>query len=186
MGSIHVDDAHDQNRIRADDLKVPALRTEHGNGLRSFEVFGLASRQTAALTGMRDEVVLLSWLLTLLRTREDSRAFYEWAYKDQNDIFEAELAMSRLSTEDVMNDGLQSTVRQATTAIALHITPGTPNTGKSMSSLASLLLSSSTLSQASEVAKNEVCEPVIQLTCQISKRLTQIFQAGALSGDTLW
>ncbi|KAF9895285.1 Non-ribosomal peptide synthetase [Aspergillus nanangensis] len=79
------------------------------NDIRSFHIVGL--------TSIDDHIVLLSWLIVLLRTREDAQVNFEWAYR-RPDI--SEPLRNALSMTDVM-PGLQSNVREVAGAIAGHI-----------------------------------------------------------------
>ncbi|GAQ44074.1 nonribosomal siderophore peptide synthase Sid2 [Aspergillus niger] len=108
-------------------------------GVHTLEATGLGADTTPS--GMKEELLLVSWLIVLLRTREDGQASFEWAYKGD----EPSPANRCLSTE-VMAD-LRSSVGQTAAAIARKHTT-TPETAPS-GSLA-LLLSTSTLSQTTE------------------------------------
>ena len=107
--------------------------------VRSFEAAGLAA---ATPSGMREELLLVAWLIVLLRTREDGQVTYEWAYQGQSTV------NTCLSTE-VMAD-LRSTVGQTAEAIARNIAP------PQETATSGLLLSTGALSQSSEEPKNEV------------------------------
>ncbi|OOF90053.1 hypothetical protein ASPCADRAFT_157524 [Aspergillus carbonarius ITEM 5010] len=106
--------------------------------VRSFEAAGLAA---ATPSGMREELLLVAWLIVLLRTREDGQVTYEWAYQGQSTV------NTCLSTE-VMAD-LRSTVGQTAEAIARNIAP------PQETATSGLLLSTGALSQSSEEPKNE-------------------------------
>lgn len=45
---------------------------------RSFEVSGAAH-------GVTEDLVLLSWLIVLLRTREDGQASFDWRYRSEQE-----------------------------------------------------------------------------------------------------
>lgn len=113
-------------------------------GVHTLEATGLVADNTPS--GMKEELLLVSWLIVLLRTREDGQASFEWAYKGD----EPSPANRCLSTE-VMAD-LRSSVGQTAAAIARKRTT-TPETAPSRS--LALLLSTSTLSQTTE-EPNEV------------------------------
>ncbi|GLB22897.1 nonribosomal peptide synthase [Aspergillus tubingensis] len=108
-------------------------------GVHTLEATGLVADNTPS--GMKEELLLVSWLIVLLRTREDGQASFEWAYKGD----EPSPANRCLSTE-VMAD-LRSSVGQTAAAIARKRTT-TPETAPSRS--LALLLSTSTLSQTTE------------------------------------
>jgi hypothetical protein len=145
MGFIPLEDAHIHNAPNG----IEKLPTDANGRFSSFQVAHLASEQTTTPTGMKEEIVLLSWLMVLLRSREDSQISYDWSYKDvANDVQPA--SVSRLVMNEVMK-GLQSNVGEVATAISRNITTGA-------SSPASLVLSTSSLSRTSEEAKDDVSE----------------------------
>ncbi|KAL6235216.1 hypothetical protein BDW75DRAFT_240384 [Aspergillus navahoensis] len=128
MGSIQVEDFLDQGQ-------------PNGNSSKSFEIVGLEADGTTA-TGLKEEVVLLSWFIALLRTRESSQISYEWAYGGGG-------SPRRLAMEE-LKIGLQSSVGEAAEAISEYIATVATNT----SGLTSLILSTDSLSQTAE-AKDE-------------------------------
>lgn len=112
----------------------------------------LASTSTKA--AITEEIVLVSWLITLLRTREDSEVSFEWSVRRQGDEGKDEPADPiRLSAGEVM-PGLDTTVEQVAAAISRHIGNAAPE--QSAAPL-SLLLSTGSLSQpAAGTTKEEV------------------------------
>ncbi|KAL5003525.1 hypothetical protein BDV10DRAFT_155242 [Aspergillus recurvatus] len=128
MGSIQVEDFLDQGQLNGDSSK-------------SFEIAGLEADSTSA-TGLKEEVILLSWFIALLRTRESSQTSYEWAYGGGDSS--RRLAMEELKIE------LQSSVREAAVAISEYIATVATDTSGSTS----LILSTDSLSQTAE-AKDE-------------------------------
>ncbi|RDL33296.1 AMP-binding enzyme [Venustampulla echinocandica] len=153
MGSIHVDNIQDQNRRGNESVGMLSTGQADG-GLRSFKIVGLALDQTTALTGMRDEILLLSWLIVLLRTQDGGQICYDWAYKGRENGFQHEPVNRSLSMEEV-KAGLQSTVGQTAAAISSYLTMIAPSQLAAMSSPVSLYLSTSSLSPPSEEAKDE-------------------------------
>ncbi|KAF7590342.1 Non-ribosomal peptide synthetase [Aspergillus hancockii] len=143
MGSIHVDERHglDQQQNGSVDGQV------NGDGFSSFEIVGLKADQTATPTGMKEELVLLSWLLVLLRTREGGQIRFDWAYKGS----EEEPVNECLAMDDVMK-GLQSNVGETAAAIAHKIATAVP---RHPAAPTSLLLSTGSLAQTSEGATEE-------------------------------
>jgi hypothetical protein len=148
MGSIQHDDIHNQKRYSNESGNLVAARL-NGGGVKTFEVASLASDEESSPTGMRDEIVLLSWLIVLLRTREGGQIRYEWAYRRAGE----EPVPRSLAMNEVVA-GLQSSVRETAVAVSRHIATDAP----SQSAPASLLLSTSSLSQTSEEAKDEVSD----------------------------
>jgi len=158
MGSILVnEDIHNENPEENESVGVYTLPTAQidDNGFQSFKIDSLASNQPTSPTGVREEILLLSWLIVLLRTREGSQISYEWAYKSQGDGFEFEKEIRRLAMVEIVS-GIQSTIGDTATAISHHIATVSPSKPAAVSSPVSLLLSTSSLSQTSEEAKDEV------------------------------
>ncbi|KAL4920172.1 hypothetical protein BDW62DRAFT_177794 [Aspergillus aurantiobrunneus] len=135
MGSIQVEDFLDQGQ-------------PNGDGSKSFKILGLTPDQPTA-TGFKEEIILLSWLIALLRTREDSQISYEWAYEGRGDLRQTELVKNRL-VMDESKIGLESSIAEAAVAVSNHIATVAPEQCEPISSPASLLLSTGSLSQTSE------------------------------------
>ncbi|KAJ5373177.1 AMP-dependent synthetase/ligase [Penicillium concentricum] len=142
MGFIPLEDAYIHNAPNGIE-KVP---TDVNGDFSSFQITHLASEQVATPTGMKEEIVLLSWLMVLLRSREDSQISYDWSHKDFANGVEPE-SVNKLLMNEVMK-GLQSNVGEVATAISRNISTAA-------SSPSSLLLSTSSLSRTSEEAKDE-------------------------------
>lgn len=109
-----------------------------------FEVAGLAPPNCSAPTGMRDEIILLSWLIVLMRMQESSQIRCEWRYEGSADD-----STQSLSPNEVMM-GLQSHTGQVAASLA-GIIPSSSRTTQS-----SIRLSNGSLSQKSDDAKDEV------------------------------
>lgn len=118
-----------------------------GNGLRFLKIDGLAA--SASPTGMKNEILLLSWFIVLLRTREDGYSCYDWAYVARGNAFEQPAVKFRLSTDEVI-PGLQNTVEQIASAISHHIATYKPTKEATMSDVTSLLLSNNSSYKRSE------------------------------------
>ena len=145
MGSIHIDDGH----LAQDDSR-PDISQANGQGcLRAVEP-GFSSTSTH----LREETVLLSWLIVLLRTQEDSQISYEWAYNTRrNGADGGPVKAMSLSANEVM-EGLNSNIEQVSTAISRHIANASsrPSAGPF-----SILLGTGSLSQKAEgTSKDEV------------------------------
>ena len=106
---------------------------------------------------MRDEIILLSWLIVLLRTQEDSQVSYDWAYRDQENGSEHKPKSKRLSTNEVIT-APQSNVAQIGSAIYCHIATVAPSQSTAIFRPSSLLLSTSSLSQSPEDSIDKVSE----------------------------
>lgn len=114
------------------------------------------SRSTPAT--LSQEILLVSWLITLLRTREDSEISFEWAVRSREDEGKDETTNAmRLSAGEVM-PGLDAVVEQVAAAISRHI--ATAAAQKPGPASLSLLLSTGSLSRtAAGTAKEEVSAP---------------------------
>lgn len=157
MGFIHIDDIRGQHEHLNGSADVLAKDQPNGIGTRSFKVAGLIADQVSTPTGMREQIVLLSWLIVLLRTREDGRISYEWAYQTQGYSPNGEV-VNKLSTEEVL-PRLQDNVGDSLAAISRHIENVKGNLTAESSSM-SLLLSTGSLLKSSDSAKNDVREPL--------------------------
>lgn len=124
-----------------------------GMEAKTFDVDGLVPRNCATLTGMRDEIVLISWLLVLMRMQESSLVRCEWKYHG-SDLPANGDTVRTLSPNDVMI-GMQSHAGQAAAMLAGTI-PTTTQTQSALSSPASLRLSTGSLSPSPENATDEV------------------------------
>ncbi len=151
MGSILVE-VPDASR---EEISVEILSTSrsNGNAFKSYEVVGLAADENATQTGFREEIVLLSWLIVLLRTRE-GQISYDWAYRDGENL-EHELVTRCLSMEKVMS-GLHNSVTEVTASISRDITTDTPSQRVAISTPASLFLNTNSTSQASDGERDDV------------------------------
>lgn len=145
MGFISVEDA----RLPAPTNGTKTHETT-GPAFTSFNIEALASDK-ATPTGMKEEVVLLSWLIVLLRSREDTQVSYDWSYTNGQN---GQQITNKLSMNEVMK-GLESNVGEVATAILQTIPTGS-------SSSTSMILSTSTLVQTSETIKDEVCMQSIE------------------------
>lgn len=156
MGFILNDDIRSQHDQPGDTAKaVPKDQPNCISG-RSFTMAGLISDQVSTPTCMKEEIVLLSWLIVLLRTREDGRASYEWTYQPQGDVSKREVAF-KLSTDEVL-PRLQNNVEDTLALISRHIENVKGNLGPAESSPTSLLLSTGFLSESADSAKDDVGE----------------------------
>lgn len=155
MGSIQDIDAilveDGQNLKQAQESVIELASETDQNGFRSFKIDTLEANAESCLTGMRDELVLLSWSIVLLRTSEDGQASFEWAYKAQ---FE-NLQSQSLNTGQVISS-LQESVQQAGAEILQHIRTSSVDRSTPIPNPASLILSTSLLSQTSNELDDKV------------------------------
>lgn len=98
---------------------------------------------------MKNEIVLISWLIVLLRTREDGYVCHDWSYTARGNDLEHAATKFKLSTSEVMT-GLQNTVDQVASAIFHNIAAYEPAKEAPTSDTASLLLSNTSSSNTSE------------------------------------
>ncbi len=133
-------------------ISAPSTTQTNCNGSSSSDAVC-----SPAPTAVSEEILLVSWLITLLRTREDGEISYEWAYSTQEDggVGKPETVM-RLSAKDVM-PGLDSDVEQVAAAISRYIAAALPAPSPDLPGPISLLLSAGSLSRDAEVTnKDEV------------------------------
>lgn len=126
------------------------------DGFTTFDITGLASNKADSLTGMKDEIAILSWLIVLLRVREDTQVSFEWTYKLWGNE-SGPNSVNRCSSTEVIS-GLQNTVGDAATAISRQITKVVSSQCARTSTSFSLLLSTGSLLRTSEMAEDEVSE----------------------------
>lgn len=156
MGFIHIEDLPSQYEQPSKSTAVQAKDRLNSTGARSFKVAGLVSDQVSTPTCMKEEVVLLSWLIVLLRTREDGHVGYEWAYQTQGDSPNGG-GTNKLSTDEVLPK-LQDNVRETLSSISRHIENAKGRFETAESSYTSLLLSTGSLSESSDGTNNDVRE----------------------------
>ncbi|KAG0645977.1 Nonribosomal peptide synthase [Hyphodiscus hymeniophilus] len=156
MGSIHVSGDHTQIHQPTGLVDVFSKGQTDQDGYMSFNIVGLAADQTITSTGMREELLFLSWLLVLLRTREGRQISFNWTYKSQENGLEYEPARRCLSLDEfVTRSGSSNLVGQVAAAISDYITALTPCQSAAMPTPASLLLNTSFESQSLGEEKDE-------------------------------
>lgn len=102
----------------------------------------LASQSATTLSGMREDILLASWLIVLLRTREGERVAFDWTYQSSSGV--SEEPCKHISMDDVMK-GLQDSVDSVIRAISSQIL--TARSFEKNTEPVSLLLSTSLLQQ---------------------------------------
>lgn len=120
-----------------------------------FDIAGLAPDNCATPTGMRDEIILLSWLIVLMRTQESTSVRFEWRYQGSSEVLGGGDTVRTLSPNELMI-GSQSHVGQGAAMIAGIIPSITEAQESALASRPSLLISNGSLSQSSEDATDEV------------------------------
>jgi hypothetical protein len=155
MGSIQPDERDDRRQANGHAADIVSAGDADAEGFWSFKVAGLASDPANTPTGLREEVLLLAWLLVLLRTQDEGQVWFDWAYEGRgngalHEPFKRRLVMDELIT------GLQDSIGHVGARIARHITAGTRTQVPGGSGPVSLLLSTSSLSQTPEEANDQV------------------------------
>lgn len=113
---------------------------------------------SASMPVVTEELLLLSWLIVLLRAREDIQFGFDWAYCTENGVNHEPVQAMRLLANEVMT-GLDNDVCQVAAAISRHITTTAQRPDTALPGTLSLLLSTASLSQVAEGAgKDEVSE----------------------------
>lgn len=158
MGSIQLEDI--QGRVQ----QKPAVVGSSGTGqldcsnAMSFKILDLrAPEENRTTTGMRDEIALLSWLLVLLRTQDDSETVFEWAYKERASDSGHETVIRSLKMDEVITDS-RNKVGHVASSIATSMKMNIPSQSTTSSCHASLLLSTSSLSQTAQETVGHVSD----------------------------
>lgn len=152
MGFTELVEPLDHNR--QDDLFEDSLQGGAAKqSFRSFEIAELSSQDGFYFTGMKEEIVLLAWVIVLLRTREGVLPLYDWAYKGE----EGNGQHNRLPTEDIIPN-LQITIEEALAATLKYVRVVAGET-KCTEGVSSLLVSSNRLSGFSDQVNDEVGLP---------------------------
>lgn len=136
-------------------MELPPTQQAGNDSPMDFEIDGLVSDQPTTPTGLREEILLLAWLLVLSRTREDGYIDYSWGYKHQGDEFEPGSVNSTMLMNEVVS-GQQDSIGQAAQAISQRITKVAPATNGKSSIASSLLLCSSIRLTGLDEGKSEV------------------------------
>jgi hypothetical protein len=134
---------------------MPSINEASGMEAQSFDIAGLAPYNCGTPTGMRDEIILLSWLIVLMRTQESSSVRFEWRYQGSAEVLGGGDDVQTLTPNEV-TIGLQSHIGQAAAMLAGEIPSITETQQTSFSDRPSLLISNGSLSQSSEDATEEV------------------------------
>jgi hypothetical protein len=124
------------------DLNHEALDRKSGDPVFTYDIDNLAS---STPSGMREDVLLVSWLIVLLRTRESERVSFDWKYQSSSNASEGPL--KHFSMEDVMK-GLEDSVDNVTRIVSGQIL--TADSSRNYAEPVSVVLSTSILSQQSE------------------------------------
>jgi hypothetical protein len=131
MGYKHMTDP---NQDALDEVTRDSVHTHNFNNLAS----------SSTPSGMREDILLASWLIVLLRTREGERVAFHWSYYGLPN--EPEEPIKHLSMGDVMN-GLQDSIENVTATISSLISRA--DLSRKYAAPVSLLLSTSDTSQQS-------------------------------------
>ncbi len=154
MGSIQ-DFPRNGNCSKDESLHgLPNDRVDEDHFL-SFKVVDLASGTTNTPTGMREGFILSSWLLMLSRSRERDEVSFEWTYNSPANGLAHEPTRNHLSMKEVVTEP-PGDVGHIATAVSHRLITAAPSHGADSLSPVSLLLSTSSLSQTLEEARDEV------------------------------
>lgn len=104
---------------------------------------------------MKNEVVLAAWLIVLLRTREGSEISYDWGYQTQQNDSQQYTVKGCISMREVMA-GVQDKVEDVIAFLSRHMQSLAETQSSNAMDPASLMLSTSSLGQTSEEAREEV------------------------------
>jgi len=144
MGSVGVDE---QGLTQAD-----------GHAFKHFTIDGLFSpSETCLPTALRADVLLTSWLLVLMRTREERQASFEWAYDGWEDEAVHQRVATRLSTDEVLPGlDLDSSLGDAIQKSLRHHSSNVKDLCTATACPGYLLLSTGSLSKPSADEEDEV------------------------------
>lgn len=84
----------------------------------SYKMEKLAFQSTTTPSGMREDILLASWLIVLLRTREGERVAFDWTYQSSSGV--SEEPCRHVSMDNVMK-GLQDSVDSVIRAMSSQI-----------------------------------------------------------------
>jgi len=126
-------------------LDTPAVS---GDQFLHFEVPELASDEAASVSGMREDIVLVSWLIVLWRAREDAQISYDWAYRGWDIDIDHDAATPTCLSTDEIATGMQTKVDEATASISRHLTRVHGGAAGPWPNPASLILSTETTSRS--------------------------------------
>lgn len=138
------------------DLDANTTSTVEPNG-SSEHSFSIAAAGTSQWNtdGLESEITLLSWLVVLLRTREDTQFWFEWAYQSEDD---EEAPAYRVHVGEIVTD-LNATVKDTLAKLSRHV----KQAGPSPSAPSSLLLSTASLARTSSEILEEVSSAMVSL-----------------------
>lgn len=95
-----------------------ALNNTSTDCISSYNMDKLAFQSNTAPSGMREDILLTSWLIVLLKTQEGERVTFDWTYQSSSDA--SEQPCRHISMENVM-EGLQDSVDTVIKTIATKI-----------------------------------------------------------------
>lgn len=122
----------------------------------SYNMDKVGLQSTTTPSGMREDILLASWLIVLLRTREGERVAFDWTYQSSSGV--SEEPCRHISMDDVMK-GLQDSVGSVIRAISSQTL--TERSREKSTESASLLLSTNLLQQQQQSDE----EPTVRLSC---------------------
>ena len=133
--------------------------TDYGeiNGFSTFSIDGIASKEDLSVSGLKEDIILLAWLIVLLRSREGDCVTFEWAHSKDGE-YQSELNRNTLSMNDVFSD-LQSTVRCGTSSVNADLKRRAERDGSTSAPTSSILLSTGSLLRSTGEIQDQVGYP---------------------------
>ncbi|KAI4724364.1 nonribosomal peptide synthase SidD [Aureobasidium sp. EXF-10728] len=128
------------------EFEAGAISTTSKDCVFCLDMPNLYSQSTSTPTGMREDIVLASWLIVLLRTREGERVSFDWTYQSSSD--EPEEPIKHISMDKVIGD-LNGPIDNVIQIISNETSIAGPTNKTARTEPVSLLLSTSILSQQS-------------------------------------
>lgn len=177
MGSVGVDE---QGLTQAD-----------AHPFKHYTIDGLFSpSETCLPTALRADVLLTSWLIVLMRTREERQASFEWAYDGWEDEAVHQRTARRLTTDEVLPGlDLDSPLADAIQRTSRNHASGVKDLCTETACPKHLLLSTGSLSTTSSDEQDEVSGASSLVTmfqapdCEI-RRLQSILRCGLTTEDS--
>lgn len=117
---------------------------------------GLSTDELCLASGAREEIILLSWLLVLLRIQDSDGVSFEWAYGNKADD-DRTVERHHFAANEFIGD-LEASTEQCSIAIAAHLGHLESKHMRSGAHSSSLLLSTGSLLKQSDKIQEEARE----------------------------
>lgn len=109
---------------------------------------------------MKNDIVLVAWLIVLLRTREGNQVNFDWGYKTEQSDIQQDSGLKQICMGKVIST-LQDKVGDAIATLSRNIHAMTEAQSASASGPVALIMSTSSLAEKSEESRDEVSRGAI-------------------------